>query len=127
MPWVRAAAWVVWLATLPAVVVLTPALGLDPAAPWYWAPVWALGIVLLLIGSVSGRRARRAAVVAWLLSAPGTWLAAWAFERHCSSTTPGDDCGIVYMLPLAYLVPWVVGCLVLGVTLVVLERRSARG
>jgi hypothetical protein len=68
-------------------------------------------------------RRMTAAWVAWLLTLPAVFVFAWVAVERCMATTLDDDCGVVYMLPVGWLLPWAIGVIVLGFGIVVFWRR----
>lgn len=64
-------------------------------------------------------RIHRAAWVVWLLTLPAVFAFAWVAVESCMATTPGGDCGIVYMLPAGWLVPWAIGVVLLAMATVI--------
>jgi hypothetical protein len=65
------------------------------------------------------RRVLRWVLFLWSITLPVVLVAAWVLVERCMATTPEDDCGIVYMLPAAWLVPWLIGLAVLALGLVI--------
>lgn len=61
--------------------------------------------------------------IVWLLTLPTVAGFAALTVTDCMATTPGDDCGIVWILPLQFTVLYVIGIAVLSIV-TVLERRS---
>lgn len=61
--------------------------------------------------------------VVWLATLPAVAAFAWVSVEACMASTPGDDCGIVYMIPAAWLVPWLIGVAVLALGTVLFRRH----
>jgi hypothetical protein len=43
--------------------------------------------------------------------------------ERCIATTPTEECGIVYMLPVGWLLPWAIGVIVLVFGIAAFWRR----
>jgi hypothetical protein len=64
-----------------------------------------------------------ALLVAWLLTVPVGFALAWVSVERCIATTPTEECGIVYMLPVGWLLPWAIGVIVLVFGIAAFWRR----
>lgn len=60
--------------------------------------------------------------IAWLLTLPAVLVFAWWLAEACTASTPDSDCGIVYMLPVGWTLPWVIGVGVMAFGIVVFRR-----
>lgn len=88
-------------------------------------PIAAGATVGFGFGFIAAARIRLGWLV-WLLTLPSIGALVWMFAQRCESSTPGDDCGILALLVLAWLAPWVVGLVLLGVATVLLRRAAAQ-
>lgn len=59
-------------------------------------------------------RLLRVVGILWLLTLPALAALAWVSVDRCMASTPYDDCGIVWMIPAAWFVPWLIGIGVLA-------------
>jgi len=64
--------------------------------------------------------------IIWLLTLPVLAGLVWIGVERCLASTPGDDCGIAWMVFLGWLVPWSIGIVVLATfSFVAFRQRRA--
>jgi hypothetical protein len=65
-----------------------------------------------------------AAWIAWLSTMPALMLLMWLAMERCMATTPEDDCGVVFMLPAGWLLPWAIGLGLLALATFLFRPRA---
>lgn len=88
------------------------------------APIVVTGAIGFAYGLLAAMKPRLGWIV-WLLTLPAIAVLVWAAIGRCETTTPGDDCGILAIIAVGWLVPWSIGILVLR-TFAILTSRAWR-
>lgn len=93
---------------------------------WEWRFVWPMvaGAAGGFVFGFIAARMRRAGWVVWLLTLPGVATWTWFGIEQCKSQPIHDDCELAWVLPLGWLVPWVIGIVLLAVSGFVANRRT---
>jgi hypothetical protein len=65
-----------------------------------------------------------AAWLVWLGTMPALIVFSWVAVERCMATTPGNDCGVAYMLVAGWLLPWAIGIGLLAFATVLVRPRA---